>query len=75
MAHEYGFFHCRVCGEKGFAPLPAADGKNGDSTSSNGFELTCSKGHTDSYDLTKIQKFGSQSEPTLKARRAYAAVG
>ena len=69
MAHEYGRFDCRVCGDQVFVPLQLPILSNAS------VELTCSNGHTDSYDAEKLELIISKPMEALKARRATAAVG
>ena len=70
---QYGRIECRVCGEQVIVPLPAGvqDGR----TDGNSYELTCSKGHTDSYDLTSLESISSKPANSLKVRRAVAGMG
>ena len=69
MAHEYGRFDCRVCGDQVFVPLQLPPSANAS------VELTCSNGHTDSYDAAKFEGIISKPVEALKVRRATAAVG
>jgi hypothetical protein len=73
MLQQYGRIECRVCGEQVIVPLPTAteDGK----ADRNSYELTCSKGHTDSYDLTKMESISSKPATSLKFRRAITGMG
>jgi hypothetical protein len=73
MAQQYGRIECRVCGEQVIVPLPTAlqDGKK----DRDSHELTCSKGHTDSYDLAKVESVSSKPASSLKIRRAATGVG
>ncbi len=71
MAQQYGRIECRVCGEQVIVPLPVHDGKN----DRNPYELTCSKGHTDSYDLAKVESISSRPVESLKIRRAATGMG
>jgi hypothetical protein len=73
MSQQYGRIECRVCGEQVIVPLPALpqdEKKNRDS-----YELTCSKGHTDSYDLAKLESISPKPANSLKVRRAVAGMG
>ncbi len=69
MAHEYGRFDCRVCGDQVFIPLQLPHSNNGS------VELTCSNGHTDSYDAAKVEVIISKPMEALKVRRVMASVG
>jgi hypothetical protein len=73
MAQQYGPIECRVCGEQVIVPLPGAfpEGKS----ERNSHELTCSKGHTDSYDLAKLESINSKPVGSLKIRRAVTGMG
>lgn len=73
MAQEYGTCECKVCGDQVFVPLPP---KSKDAHP-NGIphELTCSNGHTDSYDLSKLQSISAKPPGSLKVRRAVAGIG
>ncbi len=73
MAQQYGRIECRVCGEQVIVPLSAAlqDGKN----DINSHELTCSKGHTDSYDLANVESINSKPAGSLRIRRAVTGMG
>jgi hypothetical protein len=70
---QYGRIECRVCGEQVIVPLPT--GTQDGETDCNSYELSCSKGHTDSYDLTKMESIGSKPANSLKVRRAVAGMG
>jgi hypothetical protein len=73
MSQQYGRIECRVCGEQVIVPLPntTQDGN----TDRDSYELTCSKGHTDSYDLAKLESISSKPASSLKVRRAVAGIG
>jgi hypothetical protein len=73
MAQQYGRMECRVCGEEVIVPLPAPFQDGNDNRSSH--ELTCSKGHTDSYDLAKVESINSKPAASLKVRRAVTGMG
>ncbi len=70
MAHQYGRTSCKVCGDEVFVPLQTSP--------SDGLmtvELTCSNGHTDSYEVSKLEAVRSKPASALKLRRASAGVG
>jgi hypothetical protein len=73
MAQQYGRIECRVCGEQVIVPFPAAlpDGNH----DCDSHELTCSKGHTDSYDLAKLESINSKPVGSLRVRRAATGIG
>lgn len=68
----YGRFECKVCGDQGFVPL-STPSQNGGGVAP--VELTCSNGHTDSYDPSQIKYTSSKPPLALKLRRAAAGVG
>ena len=74
MAHEYIRFECRVCGDQVFVP-------SGEENRGEGrirvdvFELTCSQGHTDSYDASRRGPVMEKVATKLKFRRAAAGIG
>jgi hypothetical protein len=74
MPQEYGRFECRVCGVQVFVPLsvqsPADAEHNGIPV-----ELTCSHGHTDSYDPALVERITAKAPEALKIRRAVAGLG
>jgi len=45
MINDLGRLECRICGQSIYFPLAETAMKNGERL----IELTCSKGHTDSY--------------------------
>ncbi len=77
MVHEYGRIECRVCGEQVIVPLPAPLPETVNSGDNNGrsHELTCSKGHTDSYDLAKVESISSKPVSSFKTKRAATGMG
>lgn len=72
---QYGRIECRVCGEQVIVPLPIGPQDGNGNADRNSYELTCSKGHTDSYDLTSLESISSKPANSFKARRAVAGVG
>ena len=72
MAQEYGRVECKICGNPVFAPLSRL--KDGQQNGSF-YELTCSNGHTDTYDLTKFESLQVKPVRSLKIRRAVAGIG
>ena len=74
MIHEYGRFQCRLCGEQVFVLLPSPMPTNGQREQSF-FELTCSNGHTDSYELSQLESVSAKPAMKLKVRRAALGVG
>jgi hypothetical protein len=73
MTHEYGRFYCRVCGALVFVPLP--EKSNTEYPNGHLGELTCSKGHTDAYDLSELEQPNQKPARSLKAKRAMAGIG
>jgi hypothetical protein len=72
MAQEYGRFECKICGSPVFAPLfRLKDGQQ----NSTFYELTCSNGHTDTYDLSKFESVQAKPVRSLHIRRAVAGIG
>jgi hypothetical protein len=45
MSHDLGRLQCRICGQSIYFPLEGEEMKNGERL----IELTCSRGHSDSY--------------------------
>ncbi len=68
----YGRFECKVCGDQGFVPLSTPSQNDGGMAA---VELTCSNGHTDSYDPSHIKYAISKPPSALKLRRVAAGVG
>lgn len=73
MAQEYGTLRCRVCGDQVVVPLSPAE-RNGDPKDDD-FEVTCSNGHTDIYDASKVETIPSKPVTALKMRRAVSGIG
>jgi len=73
MAQEFGRLRCRVCGDQVVVPLWPSE-RNGD-PNDHAFELTCSNGHTDTYDESKVETIQSKPAASLKMRRAVAGIG
>ena len=73
MTNEYGKFPCRVCGGQVFVPvaLMAKDGKDYAEIR----EFTCSNGHTDQYEISKVRHVESKSPAKAQAKVACAATG
>ena len=72
MPQEYGKFKCPVCGKDVFVllPLHGPDGQN------NGFqEITCPKGHTDTYDFISLKKLLKKDLESLNIQGVMVAVG
>ncbi len=74
MAQEYGRFECKVCGDQVFVPFAQQPGTAGASQERQ-VELTCSQGHTDSYETSKVTFVSAKPVAALKARRAMAGIG
>ena len=68
MAQEFGRLRCRVCGDQVVVPLFPAE-RNGN-LNDHVLELTCSKGHTDTYDELTVEVIPSKPPLALKSRRA-----
>ncbi len=73
MAQEFGNLRCRVCGDQVVVPLSPSE-RNGD-PDNHAFELTCSNGHTDTYDESKVETMHSKPVTALKMRRPIAGIG
>ncbi len=73
MAQEFGRLECRVCGDQVLVPLSPAE-RNRDPNDFR-LELTCSNGHTDTYDESKVETIQSKPAAALKMRRATAGIG
>jgi hypothetical protein len=73
MAQEYGRFECKICGNQVFVPLSPRPKDGHDS--GNLYELTCSNGHTDAYDLSKLESISAKPVKSLNIRRAVAGIG
>ncbi len=71
---EYGRFECRLCGDEVFVPLTSQALQEAQKEGRL-YELTCSNGHTDSYDPSKIRSNSAKPVTSLKIRRAVAGVG
>ncbi len=68
---DYGTFRCRVCGDTVYFPLPIETVENG-GTKYSRVELTCTKGHTDAFELSQIKAMSRDPEPELQVRQAAA---
>ena len=68
MSDDLGRLECRICGRYIYFPLEEAAMKDGERL----IELTCSRGHTDSYWDIQTSKLG-QIEPQAELMRV--AVG
>ena len=71
---EYGTFRCRVCGDTVFFPLPIETVENGGTPYSR-VELTCTKGHTDAFELSQLKSLTPGPQAELQVRHAAAGVG
>lgn len=74
MGYEYSRFECRVCGEQVFVPVGSPALKEALQNKQT-VELTCPKGHTDSYAVSDLEKMPAPSSKLPKTRRAVAGIG
>jgi hypothetical protein len=61
MSNDLGRLECRICGQSIYFPLAEAAMQNGERL----IELTCSRGHSDSYwdiESEKLAPVGPQTE-------------
>jgi len=69
MSHDLGRLECRICGQSIYFPLAETAMQNGERL----IELTCSRGHSDSYwdiESEKLEPVGPHAE-----RARFAGVG
>lgn len=69
MRNELGRLECRICGRSIYFPLSEVEMKNGERL----IELTCSRGHSDSYWDVQAKDF-ADLRPQSEISRA-AVVG
>jgi hypothetical protein len=70
MLHDLGRLECRICGRPIYFPLAETEMKDGERL----IELTCSRGHTDSYWDIETQKLPELAAPQPEFARA-AVIG
>ena len=68
---QYQNLECRICGVQVFAPLLSDD----DGLLFTSVELTCSRGHTDSYDAAELRLAPPKPPQKVQVRRAVAGIG
>ena len=73
MANQYGKFYCRVCGGQVFVPLALTVPDGADYAEI--CEFTCSNGHTDQYEISKVEHIEAKSPTKVTAKAACAATG
>jgi hypothetical protein len=66
MSHELGRLECRICGRSIYFPVAATAIEEGGRL----IELTCSRGHTDTYPDDESAELGQVSPHTEVARAA-----
>jgi hypothetical protein len=72
VAQDYGKFECPVCGREVYVLLPL---RGSDDQGAWREEITCPKGHTDTYDLVALRKLLNMPSASVKAIPALAGVG
>jgi hypothetical protein len=55
--------------------VPLPDQSNPEYSNGHLGELTCSKGHTDAYDLSEVEEPKAKPAASLKIKRAMAGIG
>jgi hypothetical protein len=66
MSHDLGRLECRICGRSIYFPVAEVAMQNGERL----IELTCSRGHTDSYWDIETEKLAETVPHTELSRAA-----